>query len=46
VSELGPDLTYPIVLVQQALVLHREHGTVEQWDRWAAEAERYMKESG
>ena len=37
------DLSYSIVLIQQALVLHDQHGTTSQWDRWAEEARNYVK---
>jgi len=38
------DLSYAVVLLQQAIVLLDECGSENQWLTWAGEAKRYLRE--
>ena len=38
------DLSYAVVLLQQALVLHDQDGSPAQWETWADEASAYVQQ--
>lgn len=43
-SEPGPDLTTPYVLMVRAVGMLRNGATAGQWEAWAAEAEQFTKD--
>lgn len=40
------DLSYAVVLLQQAIVLRDQKGTPAQWDSWTEEARAWIRELG
>jgi hypothetical protein len=38
------DLSYAVILLQRALILHDLDGSPAQWEKWADEASAYMRQ--